>query len=541
MLPRYLVNFCEKELTQDYTDFLIIGSGIAGFFTVLKAHPYGRVTLVTKEKLGNCNTEHAQGGIAAAIDPQDTPGLHLEDTLIAGAGLCNPEAVAVLVHEGPECVRELMQLGVPFDREGEAVVLSREGAHRRSRILHAGGDATGEAIWRTLANRIMEHERIMLHENNFVVDLLVADGVCHGALVLDSEQQRLRIIWAPVTVLATGGLGRLYLHTTNPEVATGDGVALAYRAGATVMDMEFIQFHPTILCLDGAPDFLISEAVRGEGGILRNHRGERFMADLHPQADLAPRDIVARAIHDQMEAAGADYVYLDTTHFTRDFLMHRFPTIYRTCLRFGLDIAKDLIPVTPAAHYLMGGVKTNLMGETEISGLYACGEVGCNGVHGANRLASNSLLDGLVFGQRVVAAARQYLESSAVGACGAHFYGQAQDETTVQELNQVDQELKRLMQQQVGIVRDRTEMQRALGRVEGMRPLLSQNSLHLPVLEVQNKIILAHLIITAALMRNESRGAHYRRDYPATEASWVRHVLLNKNRSPEVVTWGLTR
>ncbi|MGE5598809.1 MAG: L-aspartate oxidase, partial [Bacteroidota bacterium] len=381
-------------------DFVVIGSGLAGLYTALKLAKLGRVSLVTKAGLEESNTFFAQGGIAAAIDPADSPELHFQDTLAAGAGLCRAEAVEVLVNEGPDQVRELIALGVPFDRGSHGVALTREAAHSRRRILHALGDATGRAISRVLAERVRENPAVEIWEHTLVTALLLAKGRCAGAEAVAGDGRR-RLFVGGATVLCTGGTGQLYTVTTNPRVATGDGIALAYQAGAQVVDMEFMQFHPTALSLPGAPHFLISETVRGEGGVLRNERGVRFMPAYHELADLAPRDVVSRAIARELAGSGADHVYLDLSALTPERIKTRFPNICETCRQYGLDITKDPIPVAPAAHYMMGGVATDLWGRSTLPGLFACGEVACTGVHGANRLASNSLLEDLVFANRI--------------------------------------------------------------------------------------------------------------------------------------------
>lgn len=401
-IPPYLVNFNLKNLPREETDILIIGSGIAGLFTALKAACRYRVVIITKEDPSECSTGLAQGGIAAAFEEGDSPELHARDTMLAGAGLNDPEAVKVLVTEGPERVKELIEWGISFDQEGGRLALGKEGAHSRRRILHAGGDATGAVLWRELAGRAAIAENICLFPCTMALDLLVADGRCYGVLVLD-ESGKIRAILAKATVLATGGAGQLYPVTTNPAVATGDGVAMAFRAGAEVMDLEFYQFHPTVLVHPGAPGFLITEALRGEGAVLRNRDGERFMPRYHPLAELAPRDVVARAIVQEMARTGTCCVFLDVTHLDPAMLERRFPTVVSTCRKLGLEVCRNWIPVAPAAHYWIGGVRTDLYGRTNLEGLYACGEVACTGVHGANRLASNSLLEAIVFGGRVAA------------------------------------------------------------------------------------------------------------------------------------------
>ena len=383
-------------------DYIIIGSGIAGLNTALLAANHGNVLVITKGRIDDCNSRYAQGGIAAAIGPGDSPTLHQRDTLDAGAGLCDPAAVAVLTGQGPDSIASLIQWGVPFDTIHGEIALGREGAHSLPRILHAGGDATGQHIEDTLADRVRSSPRITVMEFTHAISICVDGGAVSGVETIGDDGASIRAFRSSVVVVSTGGAGRLYEYTTNPEVATGDGVALAFLAGADVMDMEFYQFHPTALWLPGAPTFLLSEAMRGEGAILRNAAGSPFMADYHPMADLAPRDVVSRAMAAEMEQSEGKPVTLDISHLSRSTVAGRFPTIYAQCLEYGVDITREPIPVAPAAHYMMGGIHIDTWGRTNISGLYACGEVACSAVHGANRLASNSLLDTLVFSQRLV-------------------------------------------------------------------------------------------------------------------------------------------
>jgi L-aspartate oxidase len=375
MTPHYLFSLDLDQLPSLESDFLIVGSGIAGLFAAYNAGKLGSVLVVTKQRAEDSNTEKAQGGIAAAVDETDSPVLHLEDTLEAGAGLCDARAVEILVTEGPQRVMELVELGVRFDREGSAWDLGREGAHRRRRILHAS-DATGGEIARTLIQACRNDPHITLREGCFLVDFLrsAPNGRCVGALMLDSQSGAFLVCRAPVVIVATGGAGQLYQNTTNPAVATGDGAAAAYRAGAELMDMEFVQFHPTALAMPNAPHFLISEAVRGEGALLRNVRGERFMPRYHQMAELAPRDVVTRAIVREMQETQTDHVFLDISQLEPGLFQARFPNICRTCRQYGLDLERGYIPVAPATHYIMGGIKTGTDGETNIPGLYACGE-----------------------------------------------------------------------------------------------------------------------------------------------------------------------
>jgi L-aspartate oxidase len=384
------------------TDIIVIGSGIAGLYTSIEASRHFSVTIVNKSSLEECNTKYAQGGIAAAIGPFDSPNLHYDDTVKAGAGLVDPVAARILVEEAPDRITDLISLGVSFDTVDGEITLAREGAHTVPRVLHSGGDATGANIEQTLSSLVRKNSRISIFEDSLATEILVEDEKAIGIKMIDWKTLSETELRAKCIVLATGGSGMLYRHTTNPSVATGTGVAIAYLAGALVSDMEFFQFHPTALCMSGAPRFLISEAVRGEGGILRNVNGEAFAHNYHPDGELAARDIVSRAILSEMSKTRSDHVYLDVTHLPRKQIVTRFPSIYRFCIEHGLDITKEMIPVAPAAHYMIGGVKTNVWGETNIRGLYACGEVACTGVHGANRLASNSLMETLVFGKRIV-------------------------------------------------------------------------------------------------------------------------------------------
>ncbi|MGO0123085.1 L-aspartate oxidase [Desulfothermobacter acidiphilus] len=526
MATRYLVNFALEEVDRIEVGFLVIGSGIAGLYTAHAASAYWEDVLVlTKRGIDDTATEHAQGGIAAAVGPNDSPLYHYEDTLSAGAGLCDPTAVEILVTEGPARVEELMRLGARFDRADGRLDLTREGAHTRRRILHAMGDATGAEIQRVLSEAVRSSPKITVMENHFLVDLLVTSGVCWGVLALDWRELRLKAYLAPVVVLATGGAGQIYKHTTNPEVVTGDGIAAAYRAGAEVMDLEFVQFHPTVLLLEGLPRFLISEAVRGEGGILLNAQGERFMPRYHPMAELAPRDVVVRAILQELERTGSQVVYLSLEHLDPELVHARFPTISQRLKVYGLDLARDRIPVAPAAHYFMGGVKTGFYGETSLRGLYACGEVACPGVHGANRLASNSLLDGLVFGGRIVEYARR-----GVGEKPARW--EARGEGLIPgppvDYSRLKGELRDLMQTWVGPVRCAEGLSRALRQLARWDTLNRYEATTLEEMEFKDMLEVAYLVTEAAWMRTESRGGHYRADFPQPVPRWQRHLIFRR-------------
>ncbi len=527
MPGKYMLNFDTSELPQEEDEYIILGSGIAGLYTSLAASCAGSsVTVLTKHAMMDTSTDKAQGGIAAALGDNDSPALHQEDTLVAGVGLCDSEAVVTLVSEGPDRVRELIELGAIFDCDSNGLALTREGAHSQRRILHASGDATGAEIQRVLTHHVKENEKIRVLENHYVVDLLVRENTCYGVLAYDQEAKILKVFRGKVIVLATGGLGRLFEHNTNPEIATGDGIAIAFRAGAEVMDMEFIQFHPTVLNITGAPRFLISEAVRGEGAYLRNSKGCRFMTGYHAQAELAPRDVVVRAILKEMALTGSNKVYLDLTHLDPEVIKLRFPNITKTCLDYNLDITVDCIPVAPAAHYMMGGVKTNLLGETSIRRLYACGEVACPGVHGANRLASNSLLDGLVFGGRIVNETKHILQD---------YRPQYREFACDRLLEPVDidfaavrAELEVLMGQKVGPVRSGTGLKEALDFFDYWSCLYRHEVENTGQMEVKNMLLVGELVAEAALARRESRGGHCRVDYPDTLKRWQKHIIFRR-------------
>ncbi len=502
------------------TDFVVIGSGVAGLRAAIALAASGAsVTVLTKDKASESNTEYAQGGVAVVLSDDDTAELHEEDTLIAGAGLCDPKAVETLVTEGTKYIRELIEWGIEFDHEGGKLAFTREAAHSRRRILHAHGDSTGREIVRALIARAARERQINLVPFANTERLIVENGRCAGVRFLDPILRAPREIWARAVVLCTGGAGQLYLHTTNPPVATGDGMAMAYFAGAELADMEFIQFHPTALSLDGAPRFLLSEAMRGEGGVLRNLYGERFMGRYDERLELAPRDIVSRSIVAEMRRTGTRSVFLDMTALDREFLKQRFPKIHETCAIYGLDLAKDLLPVSPASHYCMGGVRTDLNGRTTLPGLYAAGEVSCTGVHGANRLASNSLLEGLVFGA---------LAGEAAAEDSGHWTvdnGQNEklSESTIHNRRSaistaVRKRVKRVMWERVGILRDADSMGRALAEFEQIAASnLSTTS--------RNFVTLAMLVTRAALWREESRGGHYRTDFPEPSEKWRAHSI----------------
>lgn len=508
-------------------DYIIIGSGIAGVYTALLAARHGSVLVLTKAALEESNTRYAQGGIAAAIAPGDSPTLHLEDTLIAGAGLCDLAAVKVLTEEAPARIRDLFSYGVPFDRQGGEIALGLEGAHSARRILHAGGDATGFHIEAALCAALRATDAQVV-EGAFVTEITVEQGRVTGVWAMQGDNAP-QFYGGRHIVLASGGAGQLYTYTTNPAVATGDGMALAYRAGAELADLEFYQFHPTALRLADMPTFLISEAVRGEGAYLRNSLGERFMPGYDERNELAPRDIVSRAIASEMRRTGGQ-VFLDLRHMDAAAAMVHFPTIAAFCARAGLDITTDLLPVAPAAHYMMGGVRTNIWGETTLRGLYACGEVACTGVHGANRLASNSLLEGLVFGGRIV---QRTLEQGVDWPQDAPTTpGFAADlqlpllapigKTSVAPPTLAD--VQTLMWQHVGLERSAAGLQMAVDTLHEWHATLVEPHT-IAAHELRNLVLLGLLMAQTALVREESRGGHFRSDAPGAATAWRRRIV----------------
>ena len=534
MNRRYILQFNTSALPRIDTDFLVIGSGSAGLRAAIQANQHGSVLLMTKSALKESNTRYAQGGIAVAMNVDDTIDSHVEDTLKAGAGVCDETAVQIMVEEGIERVSELIEWGAKFDKEGDNLGFTMEGAHRRRRIVHRG-DATGVETTDVLVNHLQKQEHVKAIENAFAIDFITEDETCYGVLALVNDV--VHWVRAKATILAAGGLGCVYECTSNPEVATGDGFAAAWRAGCEMIDMEFVQFHPTTLFLDGASHFLISEAVRGEGGVLVNIRGEEFMGRYHESAELAPRDVVSRAILNEMQSTGFPCVYLDITHLSPDFIQTRFPTISHTCKYYGLDITKDLIPVRSGAHFMMGGVRTNLNAETNINGLYACGEVACTGAHGANRLASNSLLECIVFGTRAAESAVKYaqlLDKKDMEKVQIRTeYGHCT--TKPFDIESEKETLRQLMWKDVGILRSETELKVAHDRFREMNQAHPWCSM--AVFEFQNLLDVANLITEAALIRTESRGAHYREDYPdRDDVHWKKHVVLCRDEQPRMVS-----
>ncbi len=542
-------------MTDGQFDVAIIGGGIAGLSLALRLPEHVRVVLFTKGQLGESNTRYAQGGLAVALGDDDTPELHLQDTLVAGAGLCDEEAVRVLVEQAPNAVRWLMSLGVQFDRAQsesdvhvtpDGFLLGREGAHSRWRVLHAGGDATGAEIEQVLIGELRRRTSVSVYEETFVRRLVVEQGVCTAVEAVDKGGRGFMIA-ADATILASGGAGGLWLHTSNPTGATADGLALAWEAGAVLTDLEFMQFHPTVLVADNA-SHLISEAVRGEGAYLRNHAGERFMPRYSEQNELASRDVVARAILSEMLAEQTNCQYLDLRHLPAEKMHARFPTISALCRIHGLDLATDLIPIAPAAHYCMGGVRVDTYGRTNVSGLYAVGEVACTGVHGANRLASNSLLEGLVYGVRIA----DYLAKTTQDQCATHVvlseqrgvsYTRPQKEILLSgnavehTVQAIRAELRQLMWHYVSLCRDEQGLLQARQSVQELR--CSMTSIDAvektrQELETLNMLRVAELVIAAALQRHESRGSHWRSDYQATDETLAtRHFVFQRDTGIE--------
>ena len=511
--------------TPPQADFLVIGSGVAGLRAALELSRAGRVIILTKGHPLQSNSIFAQGGVAVALSEEDDVAIHLTDTLKAGHGLCRREAVRVLVEEGPDRIQELIGWGAKFDKTGGKFAFAREAAHSRSRILRARGDATGNEMVRVLMAQAYGQKRIRRLDYHFTVDLVVEKGRCCGAVVLDETSGERFTLPAQAVVLSTGGAGQIYARTTNPPNATGDGIAMAFRAGAQLQDMEFVQFHPTALYVPSSPPFLLSEAMRGEGGQLRNNKGKVFMHRYHPLGALAPRDIVARAIWAEMAATRARYVYLDVTHLGAEFVKRRFPTIYATCLRHDIDITEEWIPVSPSAHYMMGGVWTDLKGATTIPGLFAAGEVACSGVHGANRLASNSLLEGLVFGRRAGLAAVSWAagRSAPTGRSGQAERSHGSTDR-LEDAEKLRSSLRRLMWGQVGLVRSRESLIRATAQLARWVRMVSRHCATRADLEVKNMVQVAHCVAEGALWRENSVGAHFRSDFPeSNRPGWKLH------------------
>ena len=507
-------------------DFVVVGAGIAGLRAAIELAEAGRVLVLAKREVTESATQYAQGGIAAVLSDEDEIGLHLQDTLNAGDGLCNHEAARTLVEEGPARIEELIAWGAEFDRSGSKLSFTREGAHSRNRVLHAQGDSTGREIGRALYLKASALKNVQVVEFELATALCCTDGEVAGITVINEKGER-HDVAASAVLLATGGLGHVYRETTNPGVATGDGVAMAYRAGAVVSDLEFVQFHPTALYLKNAPRFLLSEALRGEGAVLRNMEMVRFMPKYHDLAELAPRDVVARAIAHELEMSHspAAVVYLDLTHKNAKQVRERFPRIYQTCLQYNVDISDEMIPVRPAAHYAMGGIKTDLEGRTTLRRLYAAGEAACTGVHGANRLASNSLLEGLVFGARAGRAMRAGLLEAAGKREAA-----AVPPSFSPSAGQLAQRIRDIAWRDLGIVRSGSAIKHAISELNQIGDALPQPC-NRAACEVSNMHLVATLIARSALAREESRGAHYRLDCPLrNDQKFQKHSVVEGDK-----------
>jgi L-aspartate oxidase len=541
-LPRrYLVPFNPRHVPHYFADVLVIGAGLAGLRAALAVPAPREVLVVTKDKLQQSSSSHAQGGIAGVLDPEDCFENHIEDTLKAGAGLCDREVVAAVVREAPAQVTDLVGWGTHFDTEEGRLALTLEGGHSHRRIVHALGDATGREVMRAVIDHARQAENLSFWEDAFTLDLLTLEGACVGALVHRPGQGEV-LVWARQTILASGGAGQLYRETTNPNVATGDGMALAYRAGAELRDMEFMQFHPTVLYVAGSARYLISEAVRGEGAYLRDKNGVRFMVEEDPRLELAPRDVVARAIVRRMLLTQHPNVYLDLSHLDPDRVRRRFPGIDRMCRSFDLDITRDRIPVRPGAHYMIGGVCVDLQGRTTLPGLWACGEVTSSGLHGANRLASNSLLEGLVYGTWCGKGVTNELRNPALAIQDslqafslswsrsdhlAAVAGKPRPDAEL-EVSDLRRSLQSLMWRKAGIVRDREGLTEAFHDVERWcRYVLTHEFASPEGWELQNMMTVARAMLWSALQREESRGVHFRSDFPQTDdAHWQRHLVV---------------
>lgn len=524
---RYLLSFDTSSLPRAKADVIVIGSGVAGLRAAIEAARFGSVLVLTKDRASESNTNYAQGGVAAVLSQEDTEADHVRDTIVAGAGLCDEDVVVRVVHDGPALVRELVEWGAKFDSADGRLLFTQEGGHARPRIIHAHGDATGYEIERVLLAKTHGMDAVTILEHAFVVDVITESAEAVG--VLARQGGKLRAFFAPCVIIATGGACYVYRETTNPETATGDGIAMAYRAGATLTDLEFVQFHPTTLYVAGAERALVSETVRGEGGMLRDRFGVHFMPNYHPLGDLAPRDIVSRGILRQMRETGDTSVYLDLRHLDKEKILKRFPKLAALCALFDIDIAKDMIPVRPSAHYFCGGIRVDRDGFTGIGGLWACGEAAATGLHGANRLGSNSLLEGLVFGRAAGAAAGAAAKRGTREVAVAARAGAGNQAETI-DVRDVENSLRALLWRHVGISRESGPLEESEARVDFWSSyVLDKEFQNEEGWKVQNMLTLAKLLTFSARMRTESRGAHHRRDFPdRDDNNWSRHLVIKR-------------
>ncbi len=529
MLPRYLVAFKPKRMPHYFTDLLIIGGGLAGLRASMAAASNQSVLVITKDQLRESNSHYAQGGIAGVIDPEDCFEDHVSDTLSAGGNLCERPVVDMVVRDGPRRIEELVNWGTRFDELAGSFTLGREGGHSHHRIVHALGDATGKEIMRAVIEQTRQRENIEIWEHAFTLDLLTHDGRCHGAIIKRSDGPPM-LVWAKQTIICTGGAGQVFRESTNPPVATADGYAAAFRAGAELRDMEFIQFHPTVLYIAGSSRFLMTEAIRGEGAYLVDNNGHRFMPDYDPRAELAPRDVVSQSIVRQMAATHSSNVYLDLSHLDSELVLRRFPGIAKVCRKFGLDITTDRIPVRPGAHYMIGGVTVDLQGRSTLPGLWAAGEVTSSGLHGANRLASNSLLEGLVYGAHAGEGASRAAAEMPDQMRALPIESWAGEETSSEAIDVADVRaaVKSLAGRLIGVERSADGLREAVDSLDSFCVYALRRRFDDPVgWELQNLLTTARLMARAALLREESRGVHFRSDFPQpNDAAWRRHICM---------------
>ncbi|PKP40896.1 MAG: L-aspartate oxidase [Bacteroidetes bacterium HGW-Bacteroidetes-10] len=511
-------------------DYIIVGSGLAGLYSAYRASRYGKVALITKSGIRESNSYFAQGGIAAVTDEEDATEFHFEDTIIAGRGICDHDAVNILVNEGPERIRELIEEGMEFDMQNGALALGLEGGHHRRRILHAGGDVTGKKITDFMIEKVSEHHNIAVFENLAAIEILKKDGVCCGVRTWDLKEKKEVFFTGRHTILAMGGASAIYKNTTNPATTTGDGVALAYRADCKIADMEFIQFHPTSIYTEEEKSYLISEAVRGEGAQLVNVKGERFMPDIHENAELAPRDIVARSIYKQIRQQREPFVYLTLNHLNPERIKARFPNIFARCASLGIDMS-DRIPVAPAAHYMVGGVKSDLWGRSSVPHLFVCGELASTGIMGANRLASNSLLECLVFGYRAVEECSREADKERIVLAESELSSiYRSDSAREKEFCELSSRVSEIMTLHAGIIRNEKLLAEGLAKLEKERANFVMDGKEIFELMGENLIIVAELIIRSALERRESRGGHYREDFPEENDKFIHHIVQQRGK-----------